>query len=175
MTPEVRQHLETSILGLSSGRIPLTYKSEFAEAVLQICLQAQHDIRIYTHDLDQALYGQNDLLEALKRMALARRNLCVRILLEDSTPARKNDHRLIPLIRRLPSRFAVRRPPAEKGNSPTSYLIADHTALVYRRHPKEYLGHADFNHRREADELNRTFMEIWEQAETERELRILGI
>ncbi len=172
---ETAQLLDNGILGLSSGIIPLEGRGEFARAVLRMCSQARRDIRIYTRDLDPALYDRPELLEQLKRTALERRGVCIRILLEDSTHPRKNDHRLIPLMRRLPSRFALRKPPPEQSDRPTSYLIADLTAVVHRGHPKTYQGHADFHDRRGADRLNREFMEIWERSEAERELRILDL
>jgi hypothetical protein len=172
---ETAQLLENGLIGVSSGPIPLEGQAEFARAVLQLCAQASRDIRIYSRDLDAALYDRPELLEALKRIALDRRDLCIRILIEDSSRPRKQDHRLIALIRRLPSRFALRKPPPEQSDRPTSYLIADLTGIVYRGHPKNYQGYADYYDRRGADRLNKEFMEIWEQSEPERELRILDL
>lgn len=170
---ETEQLLSGGILGLTAGTIPLTCRRDFAQATLEILRQTQREVQIYTPDLEAALYDREEVIAELRRILLRRRERSVHIVVEKIATARSYDHRIIPLLHQFSDRIALRRPLPEQENRPFGFLIADLDGYIYRRHPDNYQGEADFHQRSRANQLSRQFSEIWERAEPERGVRQL--
>ena len=160
------------ILGQSAGPIPFSTRREARDLAAGLARQARHDLAVYSHDLDPALYDQRPFLDALA--ALARGHRCsVRILCRDARRAVVEGHRLVELARRFTSCLQVRRVPDHLQDTPEAWLVADARGWLYRPEAGRFEGVADFDAPHRARELLDLFQEVWEHSEPEPELRRL--
>jgi hypothetical protein len=137
--------------------------------------QARRELLLFGPTLDPALYDQPPFLSALRRLALARADLPVRILIFDPRQAYLNGHRLIELAQRLTSRIVIRRVDEDDQDRPDAFLIADASGYVHRRIAATMEAVADFNNPAEAHRLRAIFEQIWERSAADSELRRLFI
>ncbi|WP_428606205.1 acyltransferase [Sedimenticola sp.] len=165
--------IESQILGESRERIILQGRAQFMQACESMAEQAQHQLDLFTYDLDKPLYDQNGFLDALKHLAIASRGICVRVLLQDSERARREGHRLVDLSRRLTSKIEIRRPHPDYIDHPENFIIADRMGYIRRRVAERYEGEAYFYHPIEAKLLTEFFNEVWERSEQDSTLRRL--
>jgi len=163
--------LDQTTLGESAGEVQLRGKEEMAWAAQRLALQAQRSVDIFTRDLDAPLYDRLEFLDALRGFALRSQYCKVRILLQELETPQRNDHRLILLYRRLPSRFEIRHVHVDHAEHPESFLIADRMGYLHRRFFNEYEGTIDFAGKRRAELLGRFFDEVWDKSEADYILR----
>lgn len=167
--------LEGRGLGKDGGPVRLTDLGQNREAVLALIEQARHSVHIYTRDLDPPLYDTPAIERVLAALARRGRRSHVHIIVQDSTRAVKQGHRLITLAQRLSSHVQVRNPGPDYLDYNSAFLIADGTGLVRRNLADRYDGYADFNDPLAARELLRYFREVWDHGRPDPQLRRLLI
>ena len=171
-TPQETGH---PILGQDGGEIPLQSSSEHQEVAAHFAQQAQRELRIFTYDLDAAIFGRPAFTEAVKQLIIGHRNASVRILLQDCARIQQEGHRLIDLGQRLTSRIEIRRPGPEHINHHENFLTADHKGFIHREFYDRYDGSADFYAPLKTSQLDNYFADAWEHSEPYTELRRLHI
>lgn len=150
-------------------------RDEIREAGIVIAQQARREILLFGRTLETDLYDADAFVEAVRRLALARPELPVRILLSDPQTSAKVGHRLIRLAQRLTSRVAIRRLADDFLNRSDAFLVCDERGYVRRVLAESKEGVADVDGRREARRLRGEFMEMWEHSECDLELRRLDL
>jgi len=163
--------LDQTTLGESAREVELRGREELAWAALRLTQQAQRTVEIFTHDLDAPLYDRLEFLDALRQFALRGKFSRVRILLQELETPQRNDHRLILLYRRLPSRFELRLCHPDHADHAENFLLADRLGYLHRRFFNEYAGTTDFAGKRQAELLGRFFDEAWDKSEADYILR----
>lgn len=163
------------MLGTDAGRRTLAHGPEIAAISADMAAQARRELLIYGPTLDPALYDQASFLEAVRRLALARPGVCVRVLLFDPRAATQSGHRLIELARRLTSRIAIRRVADEDQERLDAFLIVDETGYVHRRLAERLEAIADYADPPAARRLRQDFERLWERGSVDSELRQLFI
>ena len=151
-------------------------RAQALAAVATLLAEAQHEVAIYTRDLDPALFDVPATLDALKRIALSGRHARVRILIHDPRSPVANGHRLIALAQRLSSAITLRTPVEERDQQyPSAFLLNDRSGYLFRplgsRLEGEGSTHAPGRHA----QLRDFFDQVWERSEPSPELRQLGI
>lgn len=138
--------------------------------------QARRQLYIYSRDLEYALYGQNELVEALKQFALGNRNSGVQILLQDPANVRNQQHPLIDLAQRLPSYFIIRSPEqAEDLQYLSAFVANDDDGYLFRLLGDRYEGHWSPNAPARNRQLREEFERVWQRARPCTEFRALGL
>ncbi len=161
------------VLGRDPGPLVLEGRAAIRAAGLSLAEQACRELWLLTRDLDPALYDDLGFIAAVRRLALHRRDLPVRILVFDALPVVRNGHRLLPLIQQLSSRIAVRCVGEAHRERIDAFLVADGMGFVLRRQADIYRATADFQAPPEARRLRADFLALWEQAEPCPELQRL--
>jgi len=148
------------ILGKTLQFISLNGSEEQRDAVVAMMKQARRSVDIFSRDLDKKIYDSLTFLDTLQNLVVTHRGK-IRILVKDSGKAVKYGHRLISLSQRLTSFIEIRKVAEDYKEYNESFLIADNTGLVHRRHADRFEGIARFNAAKEASELVVFFNEVW--------------
>ena len=142
---------------------------------VRVARAAHRSLALFTRDLEPLTYNTEPFLAEVRRVALAGRYARVRVLVQDSARAAREGHRMVELARRLSTYIELRKPHDDHRNLIETFLVADERAVLYRKESDRYEGYADLDNPLEARRLLRTFDEIWQRADTDAEMRRLGL
>ncbi|MTW21602.1 hypothetical protein [Allochromatium palmeri] len=170
---------ETSLFStapdVGSRRLTLTGSQDIAGISADMAARARRELLIYGPTLDPVLYDQAPFLEAIRRLALERPGLCVRVMVFDPRAASQSGHRLIELARRLTSRIAIQRVADEDRDRLDAFLVVDERRYVRRRLADRLEAIADYDDPPAARRLVQEFERLWERSSVDAELRQLFI
>jgi predicted GNAT family N-acyltransferase len=166
--------LAQRLLGASAGPLRLDSLHAQSDAASRLAAQAQTELLVITPNLEPALYDRRPVLDAMTRLAVARRGrLPVRVLLADAEAPTKRGHRLIELSRRFSSAIALRCLPEELADAAEPCLIADDCGYALRRVSAPDSLVVDFADGARARQLRRRFEQLWQQSDLHPGLRRL--
>ena len=152
-----------------------TSEAEVRDFAVELLGRARREIRVFTRDLEPALYGAPALIDALRSFATSGRGPTVRILVVEPERLRGESHPLLPLAQRLSSVFALRTPvDPEDRQAAESYLVIDETAYAFRPLATRFEGSGCLDGPARARQLAQEFDRRWERARELTELRALG-
>ncbi len=175
--PEPAPLVRSSLIGASllSKRLTSERAGELRDVTLELIQSARHELCIYTRDLEPPLYDEHALIEAIRHVALSGRRASVRILVQDTTRALRDGHRLLDLSQRLSSIVHMRRPGFDDQQYAGAFLLTDSGGYFFRTFGDRFEGEGDLYYPPRRDELKRYFDEVWERAEQPQELRRLSL
>jgi hypothetical protein len=165
----------SEISSVSNELFLLSSLHDFQEQSLKLLAQARRSIAILSCDLDAAVYGTNEFVQAISNFARSSRNAQVQILVKDTKPLVESGHKLAKLHQRLSSKILLRKLTVEPQNSEMGFLLCDTNTLLYKNDDANYKGFANFNAAVEVKHLRETFDYIWQYGEPEPELQTLYI
>ena len=152
-----------------------TSETEVRDFAVELLGRARREIRVFTRDLEPALYGAPALIDALRSFATSGRGPTVRILVVEPERLRGESHPLLPLAQRLSSVFALRTSvDPEDRQAAESYLVIDETAYAFRPLATRFEGSGCLDGPARARQLAQEFDRRWERARELTELRALG-
>ncbi len=152
-----------------------TDEATFA-ATLQLITGARRQICIYSRDLEYGLYGQNEIVEALKQFSLCNRNGVVQIIIQDPASLQNQTHPVLELAQRLPSYFLIRTPiEAEDLEYLSTFVINDSDGYLFRLLGSRYEGHWSPNLPARNRQLSEEFERVWQRSRPCTEFRALGL
>lgn len=137
--------------------------------------QARQRIWLYDRLLDHDLYDRARLRELLSALARRHRLSEIRILIHDDKPLVKRRHRLVELMRRLPSHISIRLVNDALPFEDQPFLLADRDGVVYRHEFDKPEGFAKFADRGRVKLLAEAFQRMWDGGRTSMELRQLPL
>jgi GNAT superfamily N-acetyltransferase len=149
-------------------------REALTQAMLQVVTETRRELCIYTRDLDPAVLNTNALLEALRTLCL-RPGAHIRLLVQDTSRAVKDGHRLIELARRLPSSIEFRCPQAEDLHYIGAFVVNDNFGFLARSFGDRFECEGDLYHIAEQAKLKRYFSEVWERSRPASEFRRLSL
>jgi predicted GNAT family N-acyltransferase len=145
-------------------------------AILQLISKARRQICIYTPDLEQVLYGQADIVKALKQFAINSAGGNVLIIVQDTLAVRSQPHPLIDLAQRLPSTFLLRSlVEPDDLQYPSAYVINDQDGYLFRQQSSHYLGVWSPTLPARNRQLTEEFERVWQRCRPCTEFRALGL
>ncbi|NOS74340.1 MAG: GNAT family N-acetyltransferase [Methyloglobulus sp.] len=145
-------------------------------ATLQLITKARRQICIYTPDLERVLFGQDEVVEALKQFAISSNGGNILIILQDTLAVRSQPHPLIDLVQRLPSAFLLRSPvEPDDLQYPSAYLVNDRDGYLFRQQSGYYRGVWSPTLPSRNRQLSENFDSIWQRCRPCTEFRTLGL
>jgi hypothetical protein len=151
-------------------------RSAFAARALEFVGTARLEILLLSYDLDRALYGSPEFVEAVQRFALSSERARLQVLLSQPHRTASSGHRLVELGRRLPSRIEFRELlPERVQTSQREVLIVDQRAVLVREAPDSLEARCWRAAPMEARRLREPLMRGWDESPPASELRVLGI
>lgn len=137
---------------------------------------ARQRILIYDGQLNPAVYEQPCMVEAMKQLAIRHAGTHVQILLADTERLRKGGHRLLTLVRRLPSAIEIRLRAEQFSGDLRSFMLVDDADSIYYPVWHDLRdGVAESGNRFRVRELAQDFTRIWEQSAVDPGLRQLSV
>ena len=161
--------------GEMTGTLSLKSREDACSAACKLAEQAKQRLLLHSDNLDAALFDQQPFLDAVTRLALNHRDAMVLILIHDARRAVQENNRMIELARRLSSHIQLRRPAVQHRHCHETFLLADNNGYLQCALPGRYEGTASFNDPGKTSDLKRYFMEVWDHAEVDPELRRLHL
>lgn len=144
-------------------------------AALAVIVSARRELAIYTRDLDPALFGGAEALEALKTLSISGRGARIRILVQEPQIAALDGHRLIPLAQRLTSVFELRTPVEDDRQYAGAFVVSDALSYYFRALGSRFEGETSPRGPGRASQLQEYFDGVWERAALCDELRQLSL
>ncbi len=168
----MRRTLRPRRLGEDGGRFSAHDRAAIA---LDLAGQATRQLRLYSPQLDHALFDNDTFAAALSELARRHRQSEVRLLVRDIRPLVERGHRLVELARRLSSSVHIRRLDDRVDDGGESYLIADLRGVLCFDNREPESGWADYNNQPLAESFRDRFDQLWERAEESADLRALHL
>lgn len=145
-------------------------------ATQQLITQARRQLCLYSRDLEYAVYGQSDIVEALKQFALGNRNGSVQIIIQEPASLSGQGHPALELVQRLTSYFQIRTPvETEDLQYLSAFLINDCDGYLFRLLGNRYEGHWSPNLPARNRQLREAFERVWQRSQPCTEFRALGL
>ena len=163
------------ILGETEQEITLSTSADHILITDHMAPQATRSIRIFTRDLDPAIFDRMEFVSACKNLALRSRYARIEILAFNSQRIIKRGHRLVDMVRAMSSRMEIRRPGKEFEKHVHSFVTFDEVGYIYRTYADRYEGIANYNRPREAREFEKLFSEMWLRSHVDTEMKSLNI
>lgn len=154
--------LEQAILGESDTLFHLQSATEIGAAAARLADQTSRKLKLFSFDLDPAIFNQGGFIEAMKQLALQSRVAQIRILLQDNELIRQQPHELIELSRRLTSTIEIRRPAEPFLMPPENFLLADNYGYLQLNMQERYNATSCFKDPLKVTQLANHFDEAWE-------------
>lgn len=145
-------------------------------AIDTLLTSGRYRVDILSLALEPALYDRPPVADALRSIVTsAGRRAQIRILLEDGAEATRGGHRIVALAQQLTTGIDVRRLSSEDAGYATTCLIVDKRAVIRWQPAGAYAAYVAPDSRAAAHRLGREFLDFWERAEPEPELRRLTL
>jgi hypothetical protein len=153
----------------------LSSVQDFQEQSLKLLNQSRRTIAILSSELDEAVYGGDDFIQALSSFVRSSRYAQVQILVKNTKPIIETGHKLAKLHQRLSSKVLFRKLTIEPDNNEMGFMLCDTNALLYKNDDRAYQGFANVNAAVEVKRFREVFDYVWQYAEAEPELQLLHI
>ncbi len=146
------------------------------QGLLKILEQAEFLIQWFSPDLDFLITDNENFYTAIFAFCKNNQNSRIQLLLHDSRSVMARGHRFINLAQRLTSKIEIRATLEEiVKQQPASFLIADNKHYYIKPLSSQWQGKYQLNNQAEANNLNKIFVDAWEQSPADSQVRRLGI
>ena len=167
--------LSTYKLGETDELIEVELKDDLEALILAMSQQAQHQILIFSHNLDNRLFGSNELFDAIKELAIKDRRSHIHILVQDTKHMVQTDHQLMKLSRRISSHMQIKVTAREHRDVIENFIIFDDRGYIVQDNPARYDGSGNFYAPLKTRQLSEHFLEMWEHGVVDSSLRQLSL
>lgn len=167
--------LDLHILGKSREEFEVGLVDDLAAIALDLALQSRRTIQIISRHLDPHLYDNDAFIQALQHLIKRSRYSSVQILVHDSSPAVKDNHKLIALHQRLSSYLQIRQISKEYKSYNHAFLLADQLGYIYRQFSDRFDASVNYANPLQGKILQEKFSEIWEVSLPDPQVRRLYI
>lgn len=166
---------DSAFIGEDDSRYPLAGEDDVRIAVQRLTEQTRGELLILTQDMEPRIFDQEAFLAAVKTLARRSRRADIRIVARELDKAVKWGHRLIELSRHLSSTISIRLAGRRAQESSDAFLVADGRAVLYRSRATRPEGYVCFNEPMEGKKLRERFLQAWEEAQPDPNLRRLNL
>ncbi len=156
-------------------RLEISYPDEYYASALQLIEQSRRCVRIWSHDLEPAVYDNPAVQQALSAMVRSNRNAEARLLVTDASRLVKSGHCLVALMRQLPSAIKIRQCASLPDRYRENFIVADLSAVAAGIEGEDDKAFVNFHAAVEAKDRARHFDYLWERGQENPELRALAL
>lgn len=163
------------LLGEDSETWLFSDEHRMIELMDSVVGQAGQRLWLYDRVLDHDLYDRHRFRELLSVLARRHRLSEVRLLIHDDKPLVKQRHRLVELMRRLPSRIELRLVNDDYPQETQPFMLVDREGVVFRHDFQTPEGFAKFSDPGRVKLLGESFQRMWDTGRSSLELRELPL
>jgi hypothetical protein len=150
--------------------------ASFADCIGALLSASRREFFWLSNDLEPTATDQERMLDQFKAFALrGLPELKLWILIRDAEAPVKRGHRLIHLLRRLPTAIRLRVIPSEYQSDRQALIVTDTGGLHLREDFASYAGHGQAARHASADHFRRYFQRVWEASLSDPNFRDLGL
>ncbi len=153
----------------------LSSVDETLDATIDMVDMTHRRISIFSSDLEPEIYNQERFLAAVKRLALGKPFVRIRVLIANPSRVVRNGNPFVQLARRLSACIEFRNVNEEFRDHREAFFIADETAIIYRVDSSKWEGIADTHEPAVARRYLGLFDEVWNASRVETEVRELRV
>lgn len=150
-------------------------RESVGDALSEMIGMAQRDLLIYEPYLLHLIWGQQKILDSVKRFMIRSSRVRARILCVDPDSAIKRGHPLIPLYQSFSGRLEMRRCSDRMLPPAWAVTIADQSQWFYRPAHERLTGHYHQRPSQRSVQIAADINEWWEEAHPVEHIRVLGI
>jgi predicted GNAT family N-acyltransferase len=132
-------------------------------------------IRLYSQELDHALFDRADVTEALSAFVRHGPPARLQVLIHSSHAIVSRGHQLLELARRLDSKIEIRKVPDELATDRSSFVLADERGYFLMPDHREYQSMANAYDPVQTERLAERFDYLWDRSESDPDLRVLRL
>ena len=159
--------------------IPLAGLDDGRRALLNLLDGMRRTLYLYTPLMRPELYNDSDVLAAIRNRVVSQPKIRFHLLLPPAHEWRSDCPGLVRLSERLTTALILRTPIREEApDRPElgqAFAIADERALLRFSDPRRLIGGYEPQPSERLKELRELFQMLWERAQSDPELRRLGI
>ncbi|MDX1816807.1 MAG: GNAT family N-acetyltransferase [Marinobacter sp.] len=137
--------------------------------------QARQRLWLYDRLLEHDLYDRGRFRELISVLARGHRLSEVRLLIHDDKPLVKRRHKLVELMRRLPSRIELRLTNDDYPLEDQPFILVDREGVLYRHDFYKPEGFGKFSDAGRVKLLSESFQRMWDAGRGSLELRELPL
>lgn len=170
----LRQPSETSTplhLGLDTTSWQLESRPDWNAVMDSLLSQARRRLWLFEPTFDAERYDRETLRDLFSELARRSRYSEIRLLIIDDKPLVERRHRLVELMRRLPSHIHLRLVNKDAAVPTTSFALVDDAGVAYRHQASEPVGFANFNAPGRVKPMAEQFQQLWDLGRRSVELR----
>ncbi|GMQ96944.1 MAG: hypothetical protein BMS9Abin15_0630 [Gammaproteobacteria bacterium] len=158
---DVSERPDEFLLGQTNRDILLETCEDHQIVACAMVKQAHATLRIFTRNLDPAIFNTADFVDATKVLALRSRFSKIQILVQDSEKIAKSGHKLVDLARHLSTFFEIRKPSPHYSSFNEAFILVDKYGVIHRQFSDRFEGIANFYSPMQAVDLAGLFNEVW--------------
>ena len=151
------------------------YPKPFDQLLVELCQSAARQIFILSPHLDNEVFDNAELVDALSALVRSSRQTRVRILISDSRGLVARGHRLLNLARRLPSSVEIQKLAEHPDWKGQTVIIRDRDGVLYKPGDSDHEGFYEPDSRASTQQHLELFEELWRHSEADIELRSLSL
>lgn len=165
---------DASLENPQHNRHAVTDLADARAHLINIIQQSRRYLHILSENLHPNLYDDDSICAALSAFVRQNPNSHLRILIHEPVYLIRHHHKIMPLIRRLPSKISIRQIIAPAGDFPF-FLSGDLDKSLLFSQEDQGNGHCNLQCRVTAQQLQAHFEEAWRQAVNIADLQTLSL
>ena len=142
----------------------LNTPGDYAQAITSLVNEARLSVDVFSPDLTPVVFGGAEFIAAVRGFVLRHRHGVVRLLVRDSGPLTRGDHRFLELVQRTSSKIGVRVLTTDFHNREDAFVIADGARYAQRHDASGWTGVHDLSRPEVARQLLSAYNEMWEHS-----------
>jgi predicted GNAT family N-acyltransferase len=150
-------------------------ESDSISGLLDLLATPSRTVRIYSQELDHALFDRTDVTDALSAFVRHGPPARLQILIHSSSSIISRGHQLLELARRLDSKIEIRKVPGELATDRSSFVLADEQGFFLLPDHREYQAMANAYDPVQSERLAERFDYLWDRSEADPDLRVLRL
>lgn len=162
-------------LGDSSENLTFSTSEELLQISLEMVQQARKEIKIFSWDLDNKIYDQQELVRSFTNFAIASRHTKLQILVQNPENIIQQGHRLVETSRRLTSSISILCAGADFKDYSEAFMLIDDYGIIHKPIRNRYDGTANFNSPLKNKKYLEIFQTAWAGAQEDDNIRQLNI
>ncbi len=151
------------------------YPHPFDDLVVELCESASRHLLIQSPRLDYEVFDNAPLVEAISALARSSRQTEVKILINDSRALVARGHRLVGLMRRLPTSVRIRKLAEHPDWNGETVVIRDYDGVLYKPGDADHAGFYEPDSRASTRRHLELFNDLWRCSVEDVELRALSL
>ena len=158
-----------------TARVLLKTRDAVRAQITLLTNQARHEIRLFTPQLDPALFNTAELTGLLTSFVARDRHNFIQILVEDSDQTVRDNDRVVLLCRRMSDFVHLHRVGEQHIGLKEMFLVVDHLGYLHQSDLARHDCVSASADTRGAVQLAQRFQQMWEHSEPLRQINTVGL